>query len=76
MGTGTYVKLPDMWRQVLLERGASAADALGGVVCQRGAHRKPKRVRSYGNADGTGASASDQSRFCQMLRSRLSATAV
>ena len=26
MGTGTYVKLPDMWRQVLLERGASAAD--------------------------------------------------
>jgi len=26
MGAGTYVKLPDMWRQVLLERGASAAD--------------------------------------------------
>jgi len=26
MGAGSYVKLPDMWRQVLLERGASAAD--------------------------------------------------
>jgi hypothetical protein len=26
MGVGSYVKFPDMWRQVLRERGASLAD--------------------------------------------------